>query len=141
MFGGGCICPVSQRQHLAPTGSHAFEVVAAGTNYSFLVPAAGLAQEWHINLGETIPFYLDSTSTVFVATSDTAIKKSAWLIRRAAVLEDGVTHRVIEPLHISESDMAADFFTKYLSLSVWKRLVHYVLNKKGELPPRRDGET
>ena len=47
-------------------------------------------------------------------TGDTAIKKSVWLIRRAAVLEDGMTHSMINPIHISEKDMVADPLTKYL---------------------------
>ena len=72
---------------------------------------------------------LDSASTVFVATDDTAIKKSVWLIRRACVLEDGVVHDEIEPLHITERDMAADILTKYLVFAVWIRHVHYLTNR------------
>ena len=55
---------------------------------------------------------------------DTAIKKSVWLICRACVLEDGVVHDEIEPLHITERDMAADILTKYLVFAVWTRHVH-----------------
>ena len=84
-----------------------------------------LLQEIHIRQGVPTAFYLDSASTVFVATDDTAIKKSVWLIRRACVLEDGVVHDEIEPLHITERDMAADILTKYLVFAVWTRHVHY----------------
>ena len=69
-----------------------------------------------------------------MANSDTAVKKSVWLIRRAAVLEDGVVHGEIEPLHISEKDMVADPFTKYLVYGVWIRHMHYALNYSGDLP-------
>ena len=93
---------------------HASEVVAAGNNFNHLVPCAGLLQELHILLGCKTPFYLDSITTLFVVTSDTAIKRSAWLIRRVTVLEEGVTEGYIEPVHIREYDMAADPFTKYL---------------------------
>ena len=79
-----------------------------------------------------VPFYLDSMTTVFVAKSDTAIKKSVWLIRRAAVLEDGVSDGEIEPLHIPESDMAADPFTKYLPRDVWLRHMRFVTNTQVE---------
>jgi len=91
------------------------------------VPLNGVLQELRIRQGMATPFYLDSSTTVFVATSDTAIKKSIWLIRRVAVLEDGVTHGEVMPLHISERDMAADPVTKYLTYGVWNRHMHYPL--------------
>ena len=78
-------------------------------------------------------------STVFVATDDTAIKKSVWLIRRACVLEDGVVNDEIKPIHISEKDMAADGMTKYLQQAVWARHVHYYTNRDGELAPHPKG--
>ena len=135
MLGGGCVLPVCQRQHLAAPGSHTVEVVGAGTNFSLLVPVSGVLQELRIRQGKPVPFYLDSTTTVFVSTSDTAIKKSVWLIQRVAVLEqDGVTHGEIQPIHISEKDMAADPMTKYLTHGVWSRHMHYILNKNGPLP-------
>ena len=81
-----------------------------------------------------MPFYLDSASTVFVSKSDTGIKKSIWLIRRVAVLEDGVVHHKIEPLYLPERDMVADAFTKYLVYQKWARLMHYALNKSSPLP-------
>ena len=69
-------------------------------------------------------------------SSDTAIKRSAWLLRRVGVLEEGVTHGMIQPLHISEADMVADPYTKYLTVMVYMRLTHYANNFKGKLPPR-----
>ena len=128
MLAGGAVLAVSQRQHLKSPGSHTCEVVAAGTNVNLLIPSSGLLQEFHIRCGALIPFYLDSATTMFVAKSDTAIKKSIWVIRRAAVLEDAVVHGEIEPLHISERDMVADPFTKYLSYDVWNRHMRYVMN-------------
>ena len=127
--------PVSQRQHLAAPCSHSSEVVSAGTNYSFVVPTIGVLQELRIQQGKAVPFYLDSKTTVFVASSDTAVRKSIWLIRRVAVLEEGVTHGEIIPVHISERDMAADPMTKYLPYLVWARHMHFLLNKFGPVPP------
>ena len=100
------------------------------------MPCAGLLQEFHIQLGNKTPFYLDSITTLFVLTSDTAVKRSAWLIRRVTVLEEGVSEGHIEPVHIREYDMAADPFTKYLPYLVWARHMHYVLNLPGAMPPR-----
>jgi hypothetical protein len=134
MLAKGAVIAISQRQHLASPSSHASEITAAGSNYNAMVPSAGVLQELHILCGARVPLYLDSASTVFVAKSDTAVKKSVWLIRRAAVLEDGVVHGELEPIHISERDMVADPFTKYLVYAVWIRHMHYALNYKGELP-------
>jgi hypothetical protein len=136
MLAKGPIAAASQNQHLASPDAHTSEVVAASSNLNFLVPCNGVLQEIHIRLGTKTPFYLDSMTTVFVSKTDTAIKKSVWLIRRAAVLEDGVVNGEIEPFHISEKDMVADPFTKYLPYAVWIRHMHYVLNYVGDLPPR-----
>ena len=76
------------------------------------------------------PFYLDPQTTVRVALDDTAVKKSVWLLRRAAVIEDAVVHELIEPLYLTEKDMAADPFTKYLTYAVWLRHKHFMLNYK-----------
>jgi hypothetical protein len=134
MLAKGAVIIVSQRQHLASPSSHASEITAAGSNFNVLIPTAGVLQELHVMCGSRVPLYLDSASLVFVAKSDTAVKKSVWLIRRAAVLEDGVVHGEIEPIHISERDMVADPFTKYLVYMVWIRHMHYALNYDGTLP-------
>ena len=42
----------------------------------------------------------------------------------------------IDVLHIPEWNMVADPFTKYLPVSVWRRHMHYLLNRPGPLPPR-----
>ena len=109
-------------------------MVAAGTNLSLLTPTVGVLQNLRIQLGRAVPLYFDSRSTVFVVSSDTSVKKSAWLIRRVDVLQEAVEHGSIQPIHISERDMAADPFTKYLSLHVWIRHMHFVLNRLGSLP-------
>ena len=89
----------------------------------------GVLQELSIQRGCAVPFYLDSLSTVFVCTSDTAIKKSAWLIRRVAVLAEGVAEGEIEPVHISEKIMLADPFTKYLVHAVWAAHMQQLRNQ------------
>ena len=87
-------------------------VIAAGWHPNIL-------QELHIRQGKPTPFYLDSQSTVFVAKGAAAVKKTVWLTRRAAVLQEGVQHDEILPIHISEKHMLADPYTKYLKQSVW----------------------
>ena len=111
-------------------------MVAAGTNLSILTPTVGVLQNLRIQLGAAVPMYFDSKSTVYVISSDASVKKSAWLIRRVDVLAEAVAQGAVQPIHIPECDMAADPFTKYLTLHVWLRHMHFVLNKPGELPRR-----
>ena len=78
--------------------------------------------------------YFDSSSTVFVATSDVAPKKSVWLARRIKVITETVEQGEIAPVHIGERDMAADSCTKYVRHEVWARHMHYILNLAGDAP-------
>ena len=114
-------------------------MVSAGTNLNVLVPTNGLLQELRIRLGKPTPFYLDSATTVFVAGDDKAVKKSVWLVRRAAVLHDGVRLMEILCKHISERDMLADPFTKYLVYRVWQRHMHYLHNLPWPMPAYSKG--
>ena len=59
---------------------------------------------------------------------EAAAKKSVWLKRRIVVLQDAVELGEIVPIHIPESNMVADIFTKYLKFVVWFRHVAYLLN-------------
>ena len=137
MLAQGCIDGCSHRQHLVAPDSHTAEVVSAGSNLHRVVPINGALQEFHIRCGMATPFYLDSKTTVFVSNDDKAVKKSVWLLRRAAVLSDGTAHNEIITLHVREYDMVADPFTKYLPYGTWRRLTHYLLNLVGDLPPAR----
>ena len=65
----------------------------------------------------------------------TAVKKSVWLVRRAAVLQEGVFFSEITPLHVPEYNMVADPLTKYLTFPVWSRHMWYLLNRLGDPPP------
>ena len=59
----------------------------------------------------------------------TAVKKSVWLVRRVAVIADGVKQGEIQPIHINDPDMCADPLTKYLTFPVWDRHMAYMLNR------------
>ena len=99
-----------------------------------LLPINGVLQNIHVRLGKATPFWLDSVSTVFSTMGDGSVKKSAWLLRRIDCLHDAVEHDEIYPLYMSERDMVADPFTKYLKLEVWARHMWYALNMKGDPP-------
>ena len=134
MFAGTCIQGISLRQHLESPGAHTSEIVAAGTNLNHIVPVNGVLQELGIRLGVPTRTYFDSASTVFVAKSDTAPKKSVWLARRNKVITECVQHGECEPIHIGEADMVADSFTKYVKRETWARHMHYLLNLPGDPP-------
>ena len=88
MLCGGAIITVSARQHLATPDMHANEVLAAGTIMHKIVPLRGLLTEMRIPQEQGTPLYIDSASTVFVAQSRGAVKKSAWIRRRVEVLTE-----------------------------------------------------
>ena len=135
MFNGGAIITVSSRQHLASPDMHAYEVLAAGTIMHKIVPIRGLLTEWRISQEHPTPLYIDSASTVFVAQSRGAVKKSAWIRRRAEVLQEAFDMGECDPRKIEEYNNFSDPQTKYLVYKVWMRHLHYTHNMEGEPPP------
>ena len=76
MFAGCCIQQLALRMHLQSPCAHTSEIVAVGTNVHAIVPVNGILQELGIRRGRPTTTNFDSASTVFVATSDAAPKKS-----------------------------------------------------------------
>jgi hypothetical protein len=135
MLCGGAIITVSARQHLATPDMHANEVLAAGTIMHKIVPLRGLLTEMRIPQEQGTPLYIDSASTVFVAQSRGAVKKSAWIRRRAEVLTEAFDMGECDPRKIEEYNNFSDPETKYLVYRVWMRHLHYTHNLDGEPPP------
>jgi hypothetical protein len=129
MLAGGCILSISQTQHLTAPDSHTSEVVGGGTNFHFIVPINGLLQELHIRLGRPSPMLFDSQTTVYVASSDASVRRSAWITRRVKVLREGESEGEIKPMFTPGTEMVADVNTKYLSYAQWLKLVSIMLNK------------
>ena len=138
MLAGGAIVTISARQHLATSCMHSNELLAAGTIVHKIVPIRGLLTELRIPQELPTPLYLDSASTVFVAQSRAAVKKSAWMRRRAEVLTQAYDLGEIMPIKIEEYNNFADPQTKYLTYKVWARHLHYTHNLSGEPPPPVD---
>ena len=128
MLACGPVLVICQRQHHTTPGSHASELTSGGTNVDQTVPLNGLLQELRIRLGKATPFYLDSSTSVFVSTNDKAAKKSIWMQRRAIVLQETVKFGEVRPIHIPDPLMVADAFTKYLTCSVYFRHMAYIHN-------------
>ena len=97
MFAGCCIQQLALRMHLQSPCAHTSEIVAGGTNVHAIVPVNGMLQELGIRRGRPTTTNFDSASTVFVATSDAAPKKSVWLARRSKVITETVEHNEISP--------------------------------------------
>ena len=85
------------------------------------VIAQEIMREWGYPPTRPTPFMFDSATTILVATSETASKRSLWLKRREAVLQEGVDRNEIEPMKIDEAENAADMHTKYLTYPVWRK--------------------
>ena len=138
MLAGGALLTISSRQHLATSCMHSNELLAAGTIVHKIVPLRGLLTELRIPQEHPTPTYIDSASTVFVAQSRAAVKKSAWMRRRAEVLTQAYDLGEISPIKIEEYNNFADPQTKYLTFKVWTRHLHYTHNMSGEPPPPVD---
>ena len=138
MLNGGAIDVFSGRQHLATPDTHSTEVLAAGTIMHRLVPVRGVLQEARIPQELGTPIYLDSASTVFVASNRAAPKKSAWIRRRSEVLVESFELGEVDPLAIDDIDNFSDPYTKRLTFKRWFRHLHYTHNLIGDAPARED---
>merc|ERR1711983_107840 len=100
-----------------------------------VVPLRGLLTEFRIPQELPTPLYIDSASTIFVAQSRAAVKKSAWIRRRAEVLQEAFDLGECDPIKIEEYNNFADPQTKYLNHKTWSRHLHYTHNLDGDPPP------
>ena len=78
-----------------------------------IVPLRGLLTEMRIPQEQGTPLYIDSASTVFVAQSRGAVKKSAWIRHRAEVLTEAFDMGECDPRKIEEYNNFSDPETKY----------------------------
>ena len=99
------------------------------------VPARGLLQEARVPQERATPIWIDSASTIFVATNRSAPKKSTWVRRKTEELNECYEQGESDPQKIDECDNFADPQTKYLVGKVWARHLHYTHNLEGEPPP------
>ena len=118
--------------------THSTEVLAAGTIMHRLVPVRGVLQEARIPQELGTPIYLDSASTVFVASNRAAPKKSAWIRRRSEVLVESFELGEVDPVSIDDIDNFSDPYTKRLAFKRWFRHLHYTHNLMGDAPARED---
>ena len=93
-----------------------------------IIPIRGLYGELSLPQVHPTPLYIDSASTVFVATNTAAPKKSVWIMRRVAVLAEGAEMGEITPIKISEEHNFADPMTKYVTYPVYARHRAYANN-------------
>ena len=100
-----------------------------------VVPARGVLQEARVPQVQPTPVWIDSASTIFVATNRSAPKKSTWVRRKTEELVECYEQGESDPQKIDECDNFSDPQTKYLVGKVWMRHLHYTHNLKGEPPP------
>ena len=65
---------------------HKAEITAAATEMHRVVPARGVLQEARVPQERATPVWIDSASTIFVATNRSAPKKSTWVRRKTEEL-------------------------------------------------------
>ena len=114
---------------------HKAEITAAATVMHRVVPARGVLQEARVPQVQPTPVWIDSASTIFVATNRSAPKKSTWVRRKTEELVECYEQGESDPQKIDECDNFSDPQTKYLVGKVWMRHLHYTHNLEGEPPP------
>ena len=82
-------------------------------------------QELGIHMTEPTVVYCDSQSTIFVSNDATSVKRSVWLLRRAAVLREAVDAREFVFNKIGDPDNCADMNTKAIPLAKLKHLMSH----------------
>ena len=121
MLAGGPVDFLCLRQHLRAPDSHTAEVTAGGTAVNHGYPIRGLLHELGILMLEPTPIYCDSISTIFVARNASSIKRSVWILRRAAVLREAVDAKEFKFVKIADADNCADALTKAVTAA---KLLH-----------------
>ena len=125
MLAGGAVEALCQRQHLRAPDSHTAGVMAAGTavNHGFII--RGLLQELGVTMSEPTVVYCDSSSTIFVAKDAASVKRSVWLLRRAAVLREAVDSNEFWFCKIGDVDQCADMQTKPINRAKMQHLLSH----------------
>ena len=137
MLAGCRIAPMCGRQHIVAPESFAAELTAAGTVLNQLLPCRGQMLEVSIYQDQPTPLYIDSSSCVFVIHDARAVgKKSIWIRRRAAILQEAQRMKEIIAVKIDGKDNPSDAETKALAFKMWRRLVWYSNNLPGPMPER-----
>ena len=81
------------------------------------VPLIGLMSELRIPVLRAKPVFVDSQSMLFIANDQAAVKRSIWILRRAAVLREFVDQQVVEFFKVGDPDNIANMLTKPLTLA------------------------
>ena len=126
MLGGAPLFTVAVRQHLVVPEVHTSELHAAGTAVELPISHAGVLQEVGILQLRPTPIFSDSQSTIFVANSQQAVKRSVWTARRAAALRDSVDSKAVQFFKVASADNCADMLTRPVTCAEMRRLMSYI---------------
>ena len=91
-----------------------------------LVPIIGLMSELRLPVLRATPVFVDSQSMLFIANDQAAVKRSVWILRRAAVLREFVDQQVVEFFKVGDPDNVANMLTKPLTLAALNRCLEYL---------------
>ena len=113
---------------------HTYELVAAGSLLHRIIPIRGRLFEVSIHVDLPTPIYIDSASVIYVIHDRAAVKKSLWILRRAAILQEAAEYGEIMAVKISGDDNFSDPETKQLHVKAWQRHLWYANNLPGPMP-------
>ena len=134
MLAGGRIDTLCQRTHLTSPDAHTTEMVSAGSMLARVLPVRGQLLELSIYQHLHTPVYIDSASAIFVIEDKRAAKRSIWLLRRAAILQEAQQMRDIIVIKISESDQFSDPETKVVAAKTYRKHLWYTNNLQQPMP-------
>ena len=127
-FNAAPVDVVCQRQHATAPDIHSAELHAFSTAVGRLMPLAGMLHEMGVRQLTATPLLTDSSSSIFVATSEASVRRSVWTMRRAMHCQWAVDNDVVDPQHCPGDKNLADVNTKYLPLAAWQEHMRVILN-------------
>ena len=128
MLGNTMIDFFCQRPHSMIDSIHGAELNAGSSAIHRAIPLIEFCHELGIRQLAPVPLFTDSQSVIYVARDTGAAKRSIWLQRRVAVMQEAVALQQIAPTHIDGTLNVADILTKYVAHPTWIRMMRYILN-------------
>lgn len=111
---GGMVTWNSRRQPVVAQSTAEAEYMAAADAARHLAWVKGFLFDIYLPITSPVPFHLDSTSAISIATEEAIGKRSRHINRKHHLICDQVREGEIAIIHVPSGDMLADFLTKPL---------------------------
>ena len=117
---GGSIDVVVQRQHTKTVDIHHAEINADAHNILRALPTRNLLHELRITQAKT-PDFGDSQSCQNIARDAASMRRSAWVLRKAGVIQETYDEELFDNVHVAGVDNNSDGDTKYITYEYYKK--------------------